>query len=375
MKYIYIIIIAAILLLPACADATPQTPEPPAHAPTAAELVADMRLGWNLGNTMDVVDGSKLRRMPPGAWEMGWGNPETTPELFQALYDSGFNVFRIPVSWNDHLMLNEDWKIVDDWMERVKEIVDYAYDTGAYVIINTHHESWSDPYYDNQERASQILARIWTQVAEVFADYDERLIFEGLNEPRKVGTPVEWNGGDQEGWDVINHLNAVFVDTVRAGGGYNPWRVLMITTYAANAWEAPKHLAIPENDERIVVSMHAYEPYEFALKVDGRGLWNNDTDAIDRVVKLADELFVSQGIPVILGEFGAMSKTAATNESERAAWAEYYVGAAATVGIPCIWWDNGQFGGSGELFGLIDRKSYDIIYPLVLEGLLKGAGL
>ena len=379
--FLIIMLVSALTVFAACggtadtptlSDVSESSQDHPMASLTAAALVADMRIGWNLGNTMDVQDSRKLRTMSPSSWETAWGNPVTTPELYQTLYDLGFNVFRIPVSWNDHLMLNEDMKIVDSWMERVKEIVDYAYDTGAYVIINAHHETWHDPYYENQERASYIMERVWSQIAEVFADYGERLIFESMNEPRKIGTPVEWTGGDQEGWDVVNHLNGIFVDTVRRSGGNNPYRVLMIAPYAANGWTAPKHLTFPEDDGRLIVSIHAYEPYEFALRTDGRGRWNNDTDNIDQIMKQIDELFIANGIPVILGEFGAMNKPVADNEEERAAWAEYYVGAAAKLGVPCVWWDNGAFSGSGELFGLIDRQSYKVMYPLILEGLLKG---
>ncbi|MDR2546081.1 MAG: glycoside hydrolase family 5 protein [Lachnospiraceae bacterium] len=345
----------------------------PMAAITAVDLVAQMKIGWNLGNTLDVVDGSRLRASSPSGWETGWGNPVTTPELFATLYDYGFNVFRIPVSWNDHLMINNDYQIVESWMERVKEVVDYAYATGAFVILNTHHESWAQPYYERQDRASYILERVWTQVADVFADYSERLIFEGLNEPRQIGTPNEWNGGNQEGWDVVNLFNEVFIETVRQSGGNNPYRVLMIPSYAANAWEAPKHLWLPPDDDKIIVSIHAYEPYDFALRVGGRGEWNEDRTAIDQIMRQLDELFISRGIPVLLDEFGAMYKPVAGNEEERAAWAAYYVGEAAKVGIPCLWWDNGAFTGSGELFGIINRETYEFVYPLVAEALIKNA--
>jgi endoglucanase len=342
---------------------------------TAADLVREMKLGWNLGNTMDVSDSSKLRLSAPSGWETGWGNPVTTPELFAVLYEKGFNVFRIPVSWSDHLMLNEDWKIVDSWMDRVQEIVDYAHQTGAYVILNTHHESWLETYYDNQERGARIYRRVWSQIAERFADYDERLLFEGMNEPRKKGTSVEWNGGDQEGWDVINFFNGVFVETIRNSGGNNPDRVLLITPYAANGWEAVKHLAVPDDDEKLIVSVHAYEPYEFALKINGRGNWNEDKRAIDELMGGLNDLFISKGIPVIMGEFGAMYKPAEGNEADRGAWAEYYTGKARELGIPCVWWDNGEFSGDGELFGLIDREKLAFVFPLILDGLLRGAGV
>ncbi len=337
---------------------------------TAGELVKEMKIGWNLGNTMDSLNSNIERTMPAEYWETAWGNPVTSKELIDAVVAKGFNVIRIPVSWNDHIS-DTDWIIEESWMDRVQEIVDYAYDRGVYVIINAHHESWYEPYYDNEEHAAEMLTAVWSQIAERFQDYDEHLIFEGMNEPRKIGTGVEWTGGDQEGWEVVNSLNQVFVKTVRESGGNNPCRILMIPGYGANCWEGIRHIEVPQ-DDKIIVSVHAYEPYEFALNVQGRGTWDNDTANIDTVMNSLDTLFLSKGIPVIIGEFGAMYKNVEGNEEERAAWAEYYVRAAAQRGIPCIWWDNGAFTGSGELFGIIDRKTYEWKYPLIVEGLMKG---
>ena len=338
---------------------------------TAMDVVSEMKIGWNLGNTMDSLNSNLVKKMPPENWETAWGNPVTSKELIDAVMAKGFNVIRIPVSWNDHILVAENWKIEESWLDRVQEIVDYAYDNGAYVILNTHHESWYETYYDKEERSAEILTAVWSQIAERFQDYDEHLIFEGLNEPRKIGTDVEWNGGDQEGWDVVNDLNRVFVKTIRESGGNNPYRILMIPAYGANGWEGIKHLEIPD-DNKIIVSVHAYEPYDFALNVQGRGTWDQDTTNIDTIINSLDTLFISKGIPVVIGEFGAMYKNVEGNEEERAAWAEYYVSKAAEKGIPCVWWDNGAFEGNGELFGLIDRKTCEWKYPLVVEGLMKG---
>lgn len=344
---------------------------PKMEAITATELVSQMKLGWSLGNTLDSHSSSLLRTANPQSWETAWGNPVTTEELIKTVIDEGFNVIRIPVTWNDHILIADNYKITDDWMDRVQEVVDYAYNNGAYVILNIHHESWHMPYYDKQEIASDILEAVWTQIGERFKDYDEHLIFEGMNEPRKVGTSVEWNGGDQEGWDVVNYLNTVFIDTVRKTGGNNPYRILMIPGYGANCWAGLKHIDVPENDSKIIVSVHAYEPYDFALNTKGRSKWNQDVASIDTIMKSIDDLFISKGIPVIIGEFGAMSKGEEFNQ-ERADWAQYYVSAAKKIGVPCVWWDNGAFAGDGELFGLINRESCEWTYPVVLEGLKKG---
>ncbi len=344
----------------------------PMAAITAKDVVSEMKIGWSLGNTLDSTNTSALKKSDPRVWETCWGNPETTKEAIKTVTDRGFNVIRIPVSWGDHLLVAEDYKIVDSWMDRVQEVVDYAYEEGVYVILNLHHEEWHMPYYDNQEKASEILTKVWTQIAERFKDYDEHLIFEGMNEPRKKGTPMEWNGGDQEGWDVVNHLNGVFIDTIRNSGGNNPYRILMIPGYAANCWEGIKHVEVPEDDNKIIVSVHAYEPYNFALNTAGTKVWNKDTWNIDAIMKSLDDLFISKDIPVVIGEFGAMHKDDPRNLEERAAWAEYYVSAAKKLGIPCVWWDNGAFEGDGELFGLLDRETCQWKYEAVVEGLFKG---
>lgn len=344
----------------------------PMAAITANDIVSEMKIGWNLGNTLDSTNTYAIKTADPGTWETCWGNPETTKELIKTVIDRGFNVIRIPVSWGDHILVAEDYKIVDSWMDRVQEVVDYAYEEGVYVILNLHHEEWHMPYYDNQEKASEILQKVWTQIADRFQDYDEHLIFEGMNEPRKKGTQWEWNGGDQEGWDVVNYLNSVFVDTIRNSGGNNPYRILMIPGYAANCWEGIKHVEVPADDNKIIVSVHAYEPYNFALNIQGTKVWNKDTWNIDTIMKNLNDRFISKGIPVIMGEFGAMYKDDPKNLEERAAWAEYYIRAAKKVGIPCCWWDNGAFEGDGELLGLIDRETYEWKYEAVVDGLFKG---
>lgn len=339
---------------------------------SARELVKEMKLGWNLGNTMDAVNDKIERTSAPEAWETAWRNPVTREELIAKIIDEGFNVIRFPVSWRNHIGEAPDYNIDETWMNRIQELVDWAYNRGAFVIINLHHEGWHDPYYDNLEPASGKMKKVWKQIAERFADYDEHIIFEGMNEPRKSGTAVEWTGGDQEGWDVVNALNKVFVETVRSTGGNNEKRCLMLPGYAANCTIGIRHLEIPENDNHIIASVHAYEPVDFALLVEGRGLWNRDTAVIDRLVTDLEEIFLSKDIPVIIGECGAMCKAVEGNEASRAEWAEYFFKSMKKIGVPCVWWDNGYFEGKGELFGMIDRRTLEWRFPLVLEGIRKG---
>ncbi len=341
---------------------------------TASELVSRMTIGWNLGNTLESTLGKN--NLPSREYETGWGNPLTTKENIQGIRDSGFNVLRIPVSWGEHVSSDGNYTIDEEWLNRVNEVVDYGIELDMFVILNTHHEEWFFPDEEHFEQNKDQLVKIWTQIGNRFEGYSEKLIFEGLNEPRKRGTPVEWNGGDEEGRDIVNRMNAIFVETIRGLGGNNPKRHLMIPTYgASNTSNAIYDLKIPENDDKIIVSVHAYTPYNFALasKESGISEWSEDdtqsTSDIDNFLLMLKDAFLDKNIPVIIGEMGAVNRD---NITDRAEWSEYYIRKTKEYGIPCLWWDNGAFMGGGELFGLYSRNSDRWIFRDVVEGLMKG---
>ena len=331
---------------------------------SSIDLVADMNIGWNLGNTLDAIGGIGMMS------ETSWGNPKTRQEMIDKVLDAGFNVIRIPVTWEGHFGAAPEYKIHEIWLARVKEVVDYAYNKGAYVILNTHHEEWYMPTKENKEANAKQLAASWTQIANYFENYDEHLIFEGLNEPRLRGTPKEWSA-DETASQVINYWEQVFVDTVRATGGNNELRHLMITGYAASSSKKNLEAIVLPEDDKLIVSVHAYTPYDFALNTEGTSVWDVDKDKydIDYLMETINALFISKGIPAIIGEFGAMNKE---NEAERVEWVTYYLTKAKEIGVPCVWWDNGYVEGRGELFGMIDRRTLQWNFPLVLEGIRKG---
>ena len=332
----------------------------------STELVKEIKIGWNLGNTLDSTGESGVES------ETSWGNVVTTKEMITTVKDAGFNIVRIPTTWGIHMDENN---VVDEaWMNRVQEVVDYAYSQDMFVILNIHHEEWHDPYYDNADAAEEKLKALWTQIGTHFAGYSERLIFEGMNEPRKRNTAFEWNGGDDEGREVVNRLNAAFVETIRGLGGNNAKRHLMIPGYAASSSDsALRAIKVPEGDDKIIISVHAYTPYAFALSDDfaARNFSPDDSSAND-IVYLMDTLktnFIDKGTPVIIGEFGARAKA---NEDIRGEWATFYVSKAKEIGVPCVWWDNGAFSGNGENFGILNRSSCTWEYPVIVEGLMKG---
>jgi len=352
----------------------------------AAELVSHIRIGWSLGNTLDTFgntssgyswlgDGT-FANTSVSQMETAWGNPVTSKEVFAALKKAGFNTIRIPVTWYKALGANN--AIRADWMARVKTIVDYVIDNNMIAILNSHHDESIFKFTNAEtEQSLTVYKRVWEQIAQTFKDYDERLVFEGLNEPRTKGAAHEWSGGNAEERNNLNKHYRLFVDTVRNSDGKNDRRILIINTYGASATQsAVDGLEIPADTvpDRIIVSVHFYEPYNFALNTNASfNSWNrnnsSDTSPITERVNRVYNKFASKGIPVIIGEFGAMNKG---NEETRAKWAEFYVKTAMDKGIPCVWWDNGSFSGDGELFGLINRNNNVITYPKVLAGLIHG---
>ena len=348
------------------ATATPTvtpTPELTIADISPMDLVADMKIGWNLGNSLDARGGIGIMS------ETAWGNPKTKQDMIDAVIDAGFNVIRIPITWDGHCGTAPEHKIHDMWLARVKEVVDYAYNRGAYVIINTHHEEWYMPDEANKEANGEQLVALWTQIAEYFKDYDEHLIFEGLNEPRLRGTSKEWTG-DTKASEIINYWEQLFVDAVRATGGNNTLRHLMITGYAASS--SKDNLAkikLPE-DDKLIISVHAYTPYNFALNTTGTDKWSAKTGGaeLDGFMKMLNDLFISKGVPVIIGEFGAVNKD---NTATRVEWADYYVRAAEKYGIKCVWWDNNGFTGDGENLGIFDRRNRTFPFPEIVDAMMK----
>lgn len=318
-----------------------------------AELIAEMTAGWNLGNSLDATSAPGL------AAETSWGNPKTTKEMIDAVCEKGFNTIRIPVTWDSHVGSAPEYEVDSEWMDRVQEVVNYAIDDGMFVILDTHHEeNWrilDDAHIDavNAEHTA-----LWRQIAERFKNYGDHLIFDGLNEPRVKGGANEWNGGTSEGRACLNLLNQSFVDTVRGTGGNNDKRLLLVTSFASSAViQTIGSLKIPE-DDHLAVSIHAYTPYGFTYKVDADWAlseWDGSHNyEIDKVMNDLKRIFIDKGIPVIITEYGAQNKDG--NDKDVAAWAKYYVEKAKSLGIVCVWWDNGCYTTGNEQFGIFNRS-------------------
>lgn len=356
----------------------------------AGEFVRNMKIGWNLGNTFDAS--SDQNKQDELAYESDWCGVVTTKEMVDAVKAAGFRTMRIPISWHNHVTQDGNYTISEVWMDRVQEVVDYAIDNDMYVIINIHHDNSTDYMYPAQEYMEQskaYVSAVWSQIAERFADYDEHLVMEALNEPRLVGTNNEWwldmnNQDCVEAVQCINELNQVFVNTVRASGGNNRERYLLVPGYAASLPGATnKYFVLPQdvegNDKKIMVEVHAYIPYHFALEApDESGSteqWStdnaSDTAEIDSMMDTLYEKYVQNGVGVVIDEFGARDKGG--NIEARTDFAAYYVAAARERGITCCWWDNNAFSSSGENFGIFRREECQFLYPDLVEGMLKAA--
>ena len=335
---------------------------------SAQAVIDKMTIGWNLGNTMDCYGCTWLSNKMD--CETAWGNPKTTKSMIDAVKKAGFNTVRIPVSWNDHI--DSNGKIDSAWLDRVQEIVDYAYDNDMYIILNTHHENgWVKLDAAKEKEVSKKLNYVWKQIAARFKDYDEKLLFEALNEPRTEGSSQEWNGGTSAEREVLNNLYKGFVDTVRATGGNNKTRVLILTPYGANSGKAAlSALWLPENDNRIAVSVHAYSPYNVALNRNSSEtkLTESGKREIDYNFSNINSAMLSKDVPVIMDEFGTINKS---NTDDRIEIAKYYLSVAEKYGVPCVWWDNGSNCGpkDGEGFGLLNRNTLKWNYPDLVKAL------
>lgn len=340
---------------------------------TADEIVAEMGTGWNLGNTMDGHTG-----FTPG--ETIWQDVETTQELIRAVHDAGFNTVRVPVTWGTMIDDSNGYAIDDKWMSRVQDIVDYCINMNMYVIINVHHDGaeqsgWLRIGAEDLDPVKEKFAAVWKQIAERFRNYDEHLIFESMNE---VVGPDNSNEGIARDTQVIMELNQIFVDTVRATGANNVYRWLSVPgryTNIVNTTSDAAGFDIPEDSTpgRLFVAVHHYD-WTFGLLENMNDTtfelanFNNLIDQFEDLV----EKFTSRGIPVILGEYGAINKN---NTADRTYHMEGMNRLCQLSGVVPVYWDQGWYDLSLEpdySFTLFDRATCEEIYPEIIDGIMRG---
>jgi aryl-phospho-beta-D-glucosidase BglC (GH1 family) len=326
----------------------------------AAAVAAGLGYGWNLGNTLDAHGGNASGLNT----ETLWGNPRASKELIALIKKSGFSSVRIPITWYQHLGPAPEYKIDYNWMKRVKEVASLVLDANMYAIINIHHdgdgEQWLRPDIDSGDKPAMYakFEAIWKQIAAEFAATGGKLLFEGMNEFHSGfgDPPDEW-------LKTTDELNQLFVDTVRASGGVNEKRILIVPSYNTNPWAALK-MTIPNDtiENALIVEVHSYDPWSFAG--EGKGTWGTDEDKaeVDRRLDALVSHFGEKGIPVIMGEYGVVIQA---DKASRLAHIEYTTEALIKRGIAPFWWDDG--GG----FAITNRKSNRISDNAALEAIIK----
>lgn len=375
---------------------------------SATDAVRNMRLGWNLGNTLDSnsgdVDNMWIERWTsrtPTDYEKAWGQVPTTQELVNMMRDAGINAIRVPVTWYPHMV--KTWVMIDNsttwnqekapiakymnaaWMRRVKQTVDYIINAGMYCVLNVHHDTgaantaWIRASMDNYNRNRELYEWLWTRIAEEFKDYDEHLIFEGYNEMldekgswcfATFSYPGNYNAeAANDAYDAINHYAQSFVSAVRATGGNNAMRNLMVNTYAASNgdgnWNShlkdpltKMKLPIDSVENHLMFQVHYYP--NFKTLTEGKS-------SVNSLCSLLRSRLVSKGAPVVIGEWGAAEDSQVGYGKQNdifLQWAKYFVSRTKANDIGTFLW-----------MGLSDgnaRSVPEFNQPDLLDAIVKG---
>lgn len=341
----------------------------------ALTLAGKMYAGWNIGNTLEAIGG-----------ETAWGNPKLTYLYVKKIKEMGFNAIRIPCAWDQYIEDASTYKLQDSWLERVNEVVGYCVSNGMYAIVNIH---WDGGWLENnctpdkQDENNKKQKALWTQIADKLNHYDEHLLFAGCNEP---------NADTAEQMAVLATYEQTFVDAVRATGGNNAVRNLIIQgpntdiDVTSNLFGNMPTDVVPN---RLMMEIHYYNPWTFC------GLTQDETwgkmayfwgdykvPGSDRNATLGDETemkslfskmktqFVDKGIPVILGEYGAITHHTGlgqyqeAHDKSRSHYDEIVTREAKNHGLIPFYWDTGL---------VVNRNTGDIKDSYAMNGILRGA--
>ena len=345
---------------------------------TATSAVANMRVGWNLGNTLDSNSGDvnnmwieKWSNRKPSDYETAWGQPVTQPELFTMFREAGFNAIRVPVTWYPHMeaafqldgtawdAANDDigTQIKEAWMKRVHQVVDYVISQNMYCILNVHHDTgeastaWLIASEADYAKQKERFEAVWKQIAEEFKDYDEHLLFEGYNEMldpyhswcfASFATSSNYDASvASSAYSAINNYAQSFVDAVRSTGGNNAKRNLIVNTYGAcsgsGTWNSHlqdplKQMALPTDQvsDHLIFEVHSY--------LDIKNL-NNAKSEVNQMISALKNHLASKGAPVIFGEWGTNTEDGYDNyRSNMLAFARYFVEKAKANNMGTFYW-------------------------------------
>jgi aryl-phospho-beta-D-glucosidase BglC (GH1 family) len=345
--------------------------------PTAQQIASKMKVGWNLGNTLEAICG-----------ETAWGNPKANQKLIDSVKAAGFDALRLPCAWDCHTTNG----IIDSaWIARVKEVVDYCINDSLFVIINIH---WDGGWLENnvttsaQEAVNAKQKNYWTQIANYFKDYDEHLLFAGANEPN-VDNAVQMS--------VLLSYHQTFIDAVRGTGGNNSSRTLIIQGPSTDIDKTNNLMnAMPTDSiaNRLIVEVHYYTPWQFCgmtkdetwgkmfyywgkdyhstTDVTRNATWGEESE-LDRLLGLMKTKFVDKGIPVIIGEYSAVKRTLTGNSDQelhlasRRHFYNYLVESAVNKGLIPFTWDTGPYE------GVFNRSTGAVVDEGLLDSIMQGA--
>ena len=348
----------------------------------AQQIASSIRIGFNIGNTMEAIGG-----------ETAWGNPQISNALIQAVKQAGFNAIRLPVSW-DQYADQKTGQISAAWLARVKQVVQYCVDNDMYVLVNIHWDGgWLEKNVtaDKKDAVNAKQKAYWEQIATTLRDFDEHVMFASANEP---------DAPDAATTAVLMSYHQTFVDAVRATGGRNAYRVLVVQGPQTNIDLTVKLMPTLPADKvagRLMAEIHFYEPFNFALMTKDE-TWGNQayywgapnhstTDTqhnptwgeeayVDTHFASLKTTFVDKGIPVLLGEFAAQRRTNLTGDAlalhlqSRNYYHTYVVKKAVANGVVPFFWDIGAPDDqSGSIF---DRRTTQVRGQQTLDALMAG---
>ena len=402
---------------------------------TALEMRDAVKVGWNLGNALSAYNGNGERGMVEegkGGLEtqLDWFMPYSTKAMIDSVKKAGFNAIRVPVRWYPHFHMENGKLIMDPaWMDRVQEVVDWCIEDDMITLLNLHDELWleSHPFYADSTEVLDKERQLWTLIANRFKDYDDRLIFQGTNEVHIMG---DWGPVSEEKGEMQNVFNQTFVEAVRATGGNNRQRNLMVQLYYCDPVTHVGHFRVPKDvvDDHLLLEIHLYRPSTY-VHVSAEKFWGAEyfedvfkepvpdpeqlgpmagfmfagvtKDRIEMYLankkahpENTDEMQLEKtyadiatslkpfGLPVFLTESGAsrwIEVDAPSSErndrmkASRAYFYEYYIKTARKNGFAPFVWDNGEFGVGVETFGLFDRKNNMKPDQQTIDGIMRGA--
>lgn len=362
----------------------PLAPDAVGMSSSASQLAAKLKIGWNIGNTLEAIGG-----------ETAWGNPKVTEDLIKLVKQNGFNAIRIPCSWFQYMENSSTAKIKGAWLERVKQVIQYCVQNDVYVLLNIH---WDGGWLEKnctvakQEEVNAMQKAYWEQIATYMRDFDEHLILASANEP-DVQNAAQMA--------VLKSYHQTFINAVRSTGGKNSYRVLVVQGPSTDIEKTNTLMNSLPTDvmaNKMMVEIHYYSPYQFCLMdkdaswgkmfyywgngnhsttdIAHNATWGEEVD-VDRLFKLMKTQFTNRGIPVIMGEYAVIKRTNLTGDdlklhlASRAYYLKYVTKQAIANGIIPFYWDAGNMGENAS--ALFNRSNNTVFDKQALDSIIEGA--